>query len=273
MIKIFIRKYKTLLNRFRQKGFKSALYLLRIKISPGISFGGISSSVSIHLSEKKRQNLVANKLSEGVYHSVEYSVDGDIAEFGTCSGNSAVALATALESTMEAFAWDEGRNKARKLWLFDSFEGLPEARFDVDTLSPHVSNGLWSKGSCKGLTSEKLTSVVLKYLANSELKVIKGWFKDTVPLIPSETKFAMIHIDGDLYESAIDVLDNLFTRNMISEGAMVYFDDWNCNGANPEMGERKAWSEVVEKFSIQFSDMGHYGIGCHRFIVHSYTQS
>lgn len=273
LITIMLRKLNTALSRYRQGGFKSLLALMRMKCSPGVSFNNISNSVSVHLSEEEMICRVGNKLGEGVRHAIAYSVDGDIAEFGTMSGNTAVALATALNKVREEFAWDKERSKERKLWLFDSFEGLPDARFEVDVLSPHVSTGLWAKGACKGLTPERLTSVVLKYLTNSELKVIKGWFKDTVPLIPSETKFALIHIDGDLYESALDVLENLLVRNMIAEGAMVYFDDWDSNAANPEMGERRAWGEVVEKFQIKFSDMGPYGMGGHRFILHSYVKS
>jgi O-methyltransferase len=273
LIKIITRKLNTALNRYRHGGFKSLWYLLRWKYSPSLSFDKISHSVSTHISEKELVCRVGNELGEGVYHAIAYSVDGDIAEFGTRSGSTAVALASALNNMNEAFHYDEGRNKERKLWLFDSFEGLPEARFEVDASSPHVSAGLWGKGTMKGLSSEELASLVSKYLTNSELKVIKGWFKDTVPLIPSETKFALIHIDGDLYESAIDVLDNLLARNMISKGAMVYFDDWDSNAANPEMGERLAWSEMVEKFKIRFSDMGSYGMGRRRFIVHGYTPS
>ena len=51
---------------------------------------------------------------------------------------------------------------------------------------------------------------------------------------------------------------------------MVYFDDWYSNAANPEMGEIRAWSEMVEKYQIHFSDMGPYGMGGHRFIFHGY---
>jgi O-methyltransferase len=273
LIEIITRKLCTALNRYRQRGFKSLWYLIKWKYSPGISFDKISHSVSTHISKKELICQVSNELGKGVYHAIAYSVDGDIAEFGTCSGMTAVALSSALNDMNEAFHYDEGRNKERKLWLFDSFDGLPEARFEVDASSPHVSTGLWGKGTMKGLNSEELSSVVSKYLTNSEFKVIKGWFKDTVPLIPSETKFALIQIDGDLYESAIDVLDSLLARNMISEGAMVYFDDWDANAANPEMGERKAWSEVVEKYQICFSDMGPYGMGGHRFIVHSYERA
>src|SRR5204863_5482943 len=111
-----------------------------------------------------------------------------------------------------------------------------------------------------------------KYLKSGEVRIAKGWFKDTVPQIPASTRFALVHIDGDLYESAYDVLDGLLSRGMITDGASLYFDDWDCNTADPMLGERRAWAEMVEKYKIRFSDMGAYGMACHRFIVHSYSR-
>ena len=109
-----------------------------------------------------------------------------------------------------------------------------------------------------------------RHVPASEFAVVKGWFKDTLPQIDPAARFAMVHIDGDLYESAIDVLFNLLQRKLISPGAAIYFDDWDCNAADPELGERRAWREAVDKFAIRYSDLGTYGMSCRRFIVHSY---
>jgi hypothetical protein len=81
----------------------------------------------------------------------------------------------------------------------------------------------------------------------------------------------MVHLDCDLYQSAIEVLEYCFSNNMFSDGAIIFFDDWNCNRASPSYGERKAWAEVVDKFSVEFSDGGDYSWGGHKFIVHSYN--
>lgn len=101
--------------------------------------------------------------------------------------------------------------------------------------------------------------------------MLPRWFKDTVPTLDRSQKFSLIHIDGDLYESAIDVLDTLFQREQISNGAMILFDDWNCNSAEPTLGERRAFTEICEKYDIHFSDAGSYGVACHKFIIHQYT--
>jgi hypothetical protein len=46
----------------------------------------------------------------------------------------------------------------------------------------------------------------------------------------------------------MDALVPPFGRGMISEGAVILFDDWNCNRANPAFGERRAWREYPGGF-------------------------
>ena len=81
----------------------------------------------------------------------------------------------------------------------------------------------------------------------------------------------MVHIDCDLYSSTMDALVPLFDGKNISPGAIVFFDDWNCNFASKKFGERKAWDELVEKYQNEFSDEGGYGIACRKFIIHEYA--
>ncbi len=265
---------------YRQHGLKGIMDFLLQKT--GIKknnrqcfFNDIARAVVSHLSQQSKVIQICQKLSEGIYYVAGMAVDGDIAEFGTMSGNTAVALAASLGHVTTTMANSDIAHgfAARKLWLFDSFEGLPEARFEIDRNSPHVVANIWGRGSCKGLSPEQLRSLVSRYLNPDDIVIMKGWFKDTVPSIPEGVRFSFIHIDGDLYESAFDVLDNLFRKRMISKGAIIYFDDWNCNAANPEMGERRAWGEMVEKYLITYSDIGSYGICSHRFIVHDYIVS
>ena len=110
-----------------------------------------------------------------------------------------------------------------------------------------------------------------KYKKSSiKINVIEGWFKDSVPLLEKNIKFSLVHVDGDLYESAIDCLEPLFSGKKISEGAIILFDDWNCNRASPKFGERKAFDELCLKYKIKYSvwsDYAHYSKG---FIIHSY---
>ena len=219
----------------------------------------------------KNDDGVLKTLARSVRYVYDMAVEGDIAEFGTMSGTTAVILATAANHYNSVCVNDVRGTK--RVFYFDSFEGLPKARFDIDKNSHHVSTGLWGEGTCFGLDEFAFKKVVSKYLSQESFSVYKGFFKDTVPTIDKGQKFGLIHIDSDLYESAIDVLDSLFGNSQVSEGAVILFDDWNCNAASPLLGERKAFSEVCEKYDISFSDAGSYGVASHRFIIHSYRSS
>jgi len=248
------------------KVFKSSKY------SP--DFKKIARDVTDHLAISNQTNPeVYKRLSEGVYYVFGMGVEGDIAEFGTMSGRTAVALSAAINYCNDALIASDklhGFSGERKLWLFDSFEDLPSASTSIDKNSLHVASGIWGRGTCLGMSADALLNLTSSFLSKSKIIIVKGWFKDTVPNIPSDKKFSMLHIDGDLYESAIDVLDSLFSRNMISKGAQIFFDDWNCNAADPNFGERLAWQEMIVKYNIIHSDEGSYGTVSHRFIVHNY---
>jgi O-methyltransferase len=213
-------------------------------------------------------------LSEGVAALYGFDIDGIIAEFGTMTGATAKGLARAIESCDNylSHAVNMYNLPPRQLYLFDSFVGLPESDAGgIDAKSPHVLKEVWSAGTCRGITAEQLAKEIGIHLPEERFKIFAGWFSDTVPQISPDLRFALLHIDSDLYSSAMDILDSLFARRLIARGALVYFDDWNCNRADGAFGERRAWRECVEKYSIDYSDEGSYGIFAKRFTVHSYT--
>jgi hypothetical protein len=79
----------------------------------------------------------------------------------------------------------------------------------------------------------------------------------------------MVHLDCDLYSSTVEVLDHLFTRGHVAEGAVLFFDDWNCNRSSPQFGQRRAWRETCEKHRVEYSDGGDYAVLGHKFLVHA----
>lgn len=260
------RKVKSVLNVCARHGLAGVVKAVTWKLSQIVLFARIARSVRAQILNGPLD--VATKLADGVAYVYSMAVEGDIAEFGCGAGRSAVALAASVALNNERYRNDIRGTK--HLWYFDSFEGLPKARFEIDTKSHHVSTGLWGAGTSRGLDQNRFEKMVARYLDQSQWTVVKGWYKDSVPQLKGSLRFAMLHIDAELYESAVDALTALFARNMISKGAAIYFNGWDCNAADPETGERRAWREVVDRFKIRFSDHGAYGISCHRFVVHGY---
>ncbi len=209
---------------------------------------------------------VARALSLAVLYAYGADVDGDVAEFGTMSGSTAQALAMAILAAEARSPW----MKKKQLHLFDSFEGLPEISSPIDANSPHVLTGVWAPKGCKVLSMKELAKVVGRILPPKRTTFHKGWFADTIKLLPGDTRFAAIHFDGDLYSSMIDALDPCFAKGFISEGAIICLDDWNCNKSSDSFGERRAWRELVERYNIKFSYAGDYAWACTKWIIHSY---
>jgi hypothetical protein len=150
----------------------------------------------------------------------------------------------------------------RELWLLDSFEGLPIIDNSYD------SQTQWEAGLFKGKDPSKILEICSKHIPAKMVKILDGWFSDTIIKIPINKKFSLLHIDCDLYKSAITVLEYFFQNKMISKGGVIVFDDWNCNQADQNLGERKAWSEILRKFNVQYSDWGYYGAFGYRLIIH-----
>jgi len=229
--------------------------------------GGLAQATYLALrKELALRNEVERQLLFGVDYVYCSAVPGDVAEFGTCSGDTALTIARALAD------WEERDPDivAKRFHLFDSFEGFPEFGSAIDRDCHHAKSGDWRPGSCKGLDRAQLERLLRRVLPPDELEFHEGWYRDTVPRLSAGVTFAMLHLDCDLYESTTDALDTLFARNQVAEGAVLFFDAWNCNRASPDHGQRKAWADLARKYAIEASDGGDYSWEGHKILVHRY---
>ena len=74
----------------------------------------------------------------------------------------------------------------------------------------------------------------------------KGWFKDTLPTVADRT-WAVVRLDGDLYESTMDSLTNLYPG--LAVGGYVIIDDYiwdNCRAAVDDFRREHGITEKVE---------------------------
>ena len=118
----------------------------------------------------------------------------------------------------------------RKVWVADSFEGLPVPNFEV---YPDESKMNLHKFSALAVSLSEVKDNFEKYgLLDDQVRFLKGWFKDTLPDIEID-QLALMRLDGDLYESTMDSLVNLYPK--LSIGGYVIIDDYNaiesCNAA------------------------------------------
>lgn len=122
-----------------------------------------------------------------------------------------------------------------KIWYgFDSFEGFQE-----DWKSGFFAKGNWS---LNGKTP----------IVNKNVKLIKGWFKDTLPnfLKSNKSKICFIHIDCDTYESTKEIL-NIITSKKLTSGTLILFDEY-LSYIGWRQGEFKAWQEFIKENKIKY---------------------
>ena len=86
----------------------------------------------------------------------------------------------------------------------------------------------------------------------SNVSLVKGWFKNTLPLFlnKNKNKISFIHIDCDTYESTKDVFDCI-NKNLLQKGTMILFDEYMGYTGWRE-NEFKAWQEYVDKNKIKY---------------------
>lgn len=181
-------------------------------------------------------------------------IEGDYLEFGVFRGDSFISAYRAIElaflnaSTPGAWNLDHDCKERNELWnqmrffAFDSFEGLPSLT-GVDQQTRDFAPG---KFRCS--LEEFTENVRNSGLPRERVEIVPGWFDevlndDTIERFGLK-KAAIVHIDCDLYESAIAVLN--FLTPLLSDGAVIIFDDWYCFKADPCRGEQRACREWRE---------------------------
>lgn len=140
-------------------------------------------------------------------------IEGDIVECGVYTGYTLYLQAL----------FSQTREPQRDIYGFDSFEGLPE-------MSAEDAPELQPESKFKGRFVNNMESVIARLISSGlpddfvdrQIHLVKGWFSDTLPAF--DRPIALLHVDVDLYQSYLDVLQNLYPR--VSHGGIVAFDEY-----------------------------------------------
>ena len=142
----------------------------------------------------------------------QFSVAGDIAEFGSWRGANLMFLTKALHYL--------DSNGAKRVHCFDNFEGLPA--FSAADGDPHNREGKY----CGSL--EELQASIALYGFSDTIAIHEGLIEETLPAhleADRGSTFSLIYFDADLYEPAVSVL-TLAHERLARDGVFV-FDEWN----------------------------------------------
>lgn len=162
------------------------------------------------------ETMVGLKRLDNLQHCVtsviRNGVPGDLIETGVWRGGSSIFMRAVLKAYGDC---------SRKVWLADSFRGLPQpdpARYPVDQ-----GDTLWTYKEL-AISLEEVKANFSRYgLLDEQVAFLPGWFRDTLPAAPIN-QLAVLRVDGDLYESTMDALTALYHK--VSPGGFVIVDDF-----------------------------------------------
>lgn len=144
------------------------------------------------------------------------AVRGDFVELGCYKGDTSLLLAEVLKGYNDEFVENSVEKPVKKLWIYDSFEGLPEKNSkDMSELGKEFREG-------ELMVTKKEVKQRFLRAGLSVPMIKKKWFSElTGEDVPSEVAFAFL--DGDFYESIRDSI-RLVEGKMTKNGTMIVHD-------------------------------------------------
>ncbi|GAA4855242.1 TylF/MycF family methyltransferase [Saccharopolyspora rosea] len=130
----------------------------------------------------------------------------------------------------------------RRVWLADSFRGLPDPGDDGHRLDREM--GLHRFNDVLGVPVEEVRANFERYdLLDDQVRFLPGWFSETLPAAPIE-RVAVLRLDGDLHSSTTDALRALYPR--VSVGGFVIVDDYSLPACRAALEEFRAAARIDE---------------------------
>lgn len=158
-------------------------------------------------------------------------IEGDFVETGVWKGGSVIL----------AYNLYKQSGQKRKVYVYDSFEGLPKPngeKYPIDSGDIH-----WTLQDLAISLEDVKDNFKLFSDIDENVIFVKGWFKDTMPVNNIE-KISILRLDGDMYESTIDVLDYLYPK--LSIGGFCIIDDFAHKGAHTAVMDYRKKHNILD---------------------------
>lgn len=161
------------------------------------------------------RSLLDNRKAYTLYLCAQKSAsnEGEFAEFGVFRGAGSKLMLVASRH-------------AKKILLFDTFEGLPNVSMEHDK---H-----WKEGDLGEIDLTEIKS----FLSEDNFEFHVGFFPESAADVSPAIKFSFVHIDFDLYQSTLDAL--AYCYNRMSPAGLILIDDYGvlaCPGVKKAVDE------------------------------------
>jgi O-methyltransferase len=191
-------------------------------------------------------------LAQQVHATVLQGTPGHFVECGVWRGGAAFLMALVLEQLQV---------RDRRVWLFDSFEGLPAPQpIDGPAAADVAANPSRYFDNCIA-SLEEVQGAARQLGVESYLEIEKGWFEDTLPRHKARVgPIAILRIDADWYEGVSCCLGNLYDQ-VVSSGFLVFDDYYFYDGCAVALHEFLGTRKIphrVESLPLRGEANGHY---------------
>jgi hypothetical protein len=153
-----------------------------------------------------------DNVQECIERVLEDGVPGDLVETGVWRGGAAMLMRAVLKAHSVT---------DRLVFAADSFAGLPVPDVEEFPVDENCHLHEWEYLS---VSLEEVQANFDRYgLLDDQVRFVKGWFRDTMPTL-SGHQWAVIRLDGDMYESTMTVLEHLYPN--LADGGYLIVDDY-----------------------------------------------
>jgi hypothetical protein len=172
-----------------------------------------------------------NNLHESLDYVRENNIQGDFIETGVWRGGASIFAKKYFDLY--------GMN--RKVFVADSFKGLPPPQVQEDAGDPHHTIDFLRVSLADVQNNFKLYGAL-----DENVIFLEGWFEDTLPNNTSIGELSVLRMDGDMYKSTMDVFDSCYHK--VVKGGRVIIDDYcipNCKNAVHKFREVNSFTEEI----------------------------
>eukprot|EP00966_Prymnesium_polylepis_P219602 5080156-Prymnesium_polylepis.1 len=169
-----------------------------------------------------------------VQRIIELGLRGSYVEAGVWRGGMSVFAKAALH----AFGLHD-----RPVYLCDSFQGLPLPRNG----SGRADETWYRRNSmfrhALSIREQEVLANFDRYgVSRNAVRSHRGWFVDSLPLLRAELlargeRLSLLRMDGDIYDSTVDILYNLY--DLLEVGGMLTIDDYGWGARGGQRGSKK----------------------------------
>jgi hypothetical protein len=171
--------------------------------------------------------------------------DGCLVECGVAGGGSLLLMALVARAA---------GNREKRIWAFDSFQGMPPPGEGDLTRESQSKILAWGAGTCLG-TEIQVKHLLKHYRVRSQVNIKAGWFERSLKAYSRKIPpIALLHVDADWHDSTKAILDNLY--DAIVPGGYIQIDDY---GYWP--GCKKAVDSFLKKRRIKIAIENIDGVG------------